>query len=106
VAAALAEGVTVIRDAAELRVKESDRIAVMTKELNKMGAQIEELPDGMVIKGGSTLAGAHCLAYEDHRIAMAIAVAGLAARGETRIEGAESIAVSFPGFHDSLEGLR
>lgn len=103
VAAALAEGETVIRDAAELRVKESDRIAVMTKELSKMGAQIEELPDGMVIQGGSTLAGAHCLAYEDHRIAMALAVAGMAARGETRIEGAESIAVSFPGFHDCLE---
>jgi len=102
VAAALAEGVTVIRDAAELRVKESDRIAVMTTELRKMGAQIEELPDGMVIQGGCSLAGAQCLAHEDHRIAMAIAVAGLAASGETKIEGAESIAVSFPGFHDCL----
>ncbi|MEW6662626.1 MAG: 3-phosphoshikimate 1-carboxyvinyltransferase [Bacillota bacterium] len=106
VAAALAEGVTVIRNAAELRVKESDRIAVMTRELSKMGVQVEELSDGMVIQGGRPLAGAQCFAQGDHRIAMAIAVAGLAASGETRIEGAESIAVSFPGFHDCLEGLR
>jgi 3-phosphoshikimate 1-carboxyvinyltransferase len=100
VAAAVAKGETVVRDAAELRVKESDRIAVMGKELRKLGVGIEELPDGVRIAGGAPLRGATCRSHGDHRIAMALAVAGLAARGETIIEDVQCIETSFPGFVD------
>lgn len=102
VAAAYASGTTVIRDAAELRVKESDRIATIAAELRKMGVQIKEHPDGMEISGGSALAGARCDSHGDHRIAMSLAVAGLAARGETTIAGTEWIDTSFPGFEGLL----
>ena len=98
VAAAVAHGQTRIHGAGELRVKESDRIATMATELSKLGARIEERPDGLVIEGGAALAGAVCDSHGDHRIAMALAVAGLAARGETTITGAEWIETSFPGF--------
>jgi 3-phosphoshikimate 1-carboxyvinyltransferase len=100
VAAAVAKGETVVRDAAELRVKESDRIAAMGKELRKLGVGIEELPDGVRITGGAPLRGATCHSHGDHRIAMALAVAGLAARGETIIEDVQCIETSFPGFVD------
>jgi 3-phosphoshikimate 1-carboxyvinyltransferase len=105
VAAAVAEGETVIRGAEELRVKESDRIRTITRELSKMGADLEELPDGLVIRGGWKLSGARCASYGDHRIAMALAVAGLMAEGETTVEGAEWIATSFPGFESLLQSV-
>ncbi len=95
-----------IRDAGELRVKESDRIAGVVAGLRAMGVQVEELPDGMNIPGGQALRGEDIHPAGDHRIAMAFAVAGLAARGETRIHQAECAGVSFPGFWDALDSLR
>jgi 3-phosphoshikimate 1-carboxyvinyltransferase len=103
VAAACAEGTTIIRDAAELRVKESDRIATMAAELRKLGAAVAELPDGMDITGRETLTGAACESHGDHRIAMSIAVAGLAARGETIVRDTGWIDTSFPGFERLLK---
>ncbi len=105
VAAAVARGTTVIRGAAELRVKESDRIATTTAELSRMGATIEALPDGMVIQGGTPLRGVSCRSYLDHRLAMSLAVAALVARGETVIEDAEAVDISYPGFWQDLERL-
>ncbi len=102
VAAAYAEGTTVIKDAAELRVKESDRIATMAAELRKMGVPIKELPDGMEITGRDTFEGAICESHGDHRIAMSMAVAGLAARGETVVRDTDWIDTSFPGFERLL----
>jgi 3-phosphoshikimate 1-carboxyvinyltransferase len=102
VAASYAEGTTVIRDAAELRVKESDRIATMAAELRRMGAVVTELPDGMEIAGRDELNGAVCESHGDHRVAMSMAVAGLAARGETVIRDAAWIGTSFPGFERLL----
>ncbi len=102
VAACLAEGETVIRDAGELRVKESDRIRSTVAELRRLGAQIQELPDGMVIRGVGALRGAACGSHGDHRLAMALAVAGLLAAGETTVRGAEAAAVSYPAFWDDL----
>jgi 3-phosphoshikimate 1-carboxyvinyltransferase len=102
VAAAYAEGTTVIRDAAELRVKESDRIATMASELRKMGADVRERPDGMEIAGKERLAGAVCESHGDHRIAMSMAVAGLGAAGETTVRDTEWIETSFPGFEGLL----
>ena len=91
-----------IRDAAELRVKESDRISAVVRNLRAMGAEVEELPDGMRIPGGQKLHGARIESFADHRIAMAFAVAALRAEGETTITGAEAIAVSFPEFFEAL----
>ncbi len=105
VAAAHARGVTVIRDAAELRVKESDRIAALARELAKMGVEIEERSDGLVIEGGRPLAGAVVESGGDHRMAMALAVAGLAASGKTIVRGAEAIKISFPTFMSTLRTL-
>ncbi len=102
VAASYAEGKTVIRDAAELRVKESDRIATMAAELRKMGVVVTEFPDGMEITGQETLQGAVCESHGDHRIAMSMAVAGLAARGDTFVRDAGWIETSFPGFERLL----
>ncbi|HEX9021485.1 MAG TPA: 3-phosphoshikimate 1-carboxyvinyltransferase [Nitrospirota bacterium] len=102
VAASFADGTTVIKDAAELRVKESDRIAAMATELKKMGAELVELPDGMEIAGRDALIGAVCESHGDHRIAMSIAVAGLAARGETVVRDTGWIDTSFPGFERLL----
>lgn len=102
VAAAHAEGVTEIRGAAELRVKESDRITTVSAELKKLGAKIEQLEDGMIIKGPTKLKGANLRSYGDHRIAMAMAVAGLAAEGETLIKDTDCIETSFPGFERLL----
>jgi 3-phosphoshikimate 1-carboxyvinyltransferase len=92
-----------IRDAKELRVKESDRIALVAANLRAMGAEVEEFDDGLDVPGGQTLHGAAIDAGGDHRIAMAFAVAGLRASGETLIRGAESAAISFPEFFDLLE---
>jgi 3-phosphoshikimate 1-carboxyvinyltransferase len=107
VAAALAEGDTAITGAGELRVKESDRIATMATELRRMGASAEETKDGLTIRGlGHTgpkrLRGADCTSYGDHRVAMAMAVAGLTAEGETRIQDTDCIETSFPGFESKL----
>jgi 3-phosphoshikimate 1-carboxyvinyltransferase len=105
VAAALAEGETEIRDAAELKVKESNRIATAARLLSGFGTTVEELPDGLLIRGGSVLKGCLCESQGDHRIAMAAAIAGLLAEGKTVVRGAECIDVSFPGFSEILAGL-
>ena len=93
-----------IRDAAELRIKESDRISAIVENLRRMGAAVEEFEDGFKVER-SDLKGAVIDSYGDHRIAMAFAVAGLLAEGETEIRGAESAAVSFPAFFETLEGV-
>ncbi len=105
VAACLAQGVTRIRDAAELRVKESDRIAAIAVQLGRMGADISERPDGLEIRGGRRLRGALVQSGGDHRMAMALIVAGLGAEGATVIEDTACIATSFPGFLPALNGL-
>ena len=92
-----------IRDAKELRVKESDRIALVAANLRAMGAEVEEFEDGLDVPGGQALHGAEINSGGDHRIAMAFAVAGLRAQGETLIRGAESASISFPEFFDLLE---
>jgi len=105
VAATRARGRTVIRDAAELRVKESDRLAALARELGRLGARVEELPDGLAIEGPSRLRGAVVASGGDHRIAMALAVAGLVAEGETVVEDVACIATSYPGFAEALDAL-
>jgi 3-phosphoshikimate 1-carboxyvinyltransferase len=102
VAAATASGTTIIKDAAELRVKESDRIATIATELRKMGAVVRERPDGLEISGRERLNGATCESHGDHRIAMSLAVAGLTASGQTVVRDAEWIETSFPGFERML----
>ncbi len=102
VAAAVAEGETEIRDAAELKVKESDRLATVARELGRMGAEVEELPDGLRIRGGRRLTGAACRSHGDHRMAMALAVAALVADGETHIDDISCASVSFPGFEAEI----
>jgi len=92
-----------VRDAKELRIKESDRIAAVAANLRLMGAQVEELEDGLKIPGGQSLHGAELDSCGDHRIAMAFAVAALRAHGETLIHGAESAAISYPAFFQTLE---
>jgi 3-phosphoshikimate 1-carboxyvinyltransferase len=94
-----------VRDAGELRVKESDRIAAVASNLRRMGAEVEEHQDGLKIRGGQTLRGAEIDSHSDHRIAMAFAVAALRAEGETQILGAESAAISYPAFFETLEAL-
>jgi 3-phosphoshikimate 1-carboxyvinyltransferase len=103
VAAVFAEGTTVIRDAEELRVKESDRITVMARQLTKMGAKVTELPDGMEITGGTKLSGTDVDSYTDHRIAMSLAIAALNATGTTTIHRAEAASISYPNFIATLE---
>lgn len=105
VAAALAEGETVITDAGELRYKETDRIATVVDMLTRMGAEVEARPDGLRIGGGGSLQGTVCPCHGDHRLAMAAAVAGLVARGETVIQGARCVEISYPLFFDSLNEL-
>jgi 3-phosphoshikimate 1-carboxyvinyltransferase len=102
VAASYAEGKTIIKDAAELRVKESDRIAAISAELRRMGAVVTERPDGMEIIGSNALNGAVCDSHGDHRIAMSVAVAGLAAQGDTVVRDTGWIETSFPGFERLL----
>ncbi|MGB8006068.1 MAG: 3-phosphoshikimate 1-carboxyvinyltransferase, partial [Terriglobales bacterium] len=99
------EGGLEVRDAKELRVKESDRIAAVAANLRKMGAEIEERPDGMKIPGAQRLHGAELDSFGDHRIAMAFAVAALRAEGETTIHGADAAGVSYPAFFDELRGV-
>lgn len=104
-AACFAEGETVIRDAAELKVKESNRLKVMTEGLSAMGAQVQETEEGMIIQGGAPLHGAVIDSRLDHRIAMTFAVAGLCADGETEIQGAECVNISYPQFYEDLNRL-
>ena len=105
VAATQAKGATVVRDAAELRVKETDRIACIASELSKMGAHIEPHSDGFIIVGPTPLEGTLVDSHGDHRIAMALAVAGLVASGETIIDGASCIPDSFPGFVERMKEI-
>jgi len=106
VAAAFAEGTTVIRDARELRVKETDRIAAMVSELGKLGAQVEAREDGMVVTGREELSGGRVDSHGDHRIAMSMAVAALRATGEVSIGNTACTATSFPDFWQLLEQVR
>jgi 3-phosphoshikimate 1-carboxyvinyltransferase len=105
VAACVAEGKTVIRDANELRVKESDRIASTSQELSRLGARVEELPDGMVIYGGKALHGGEVRSHGDHRLAMSLAIAGLVAGGNTSITNAGVAEISNPDFWEELNKL-
>lgn len=105
VAAAFAKGKTVIRDAAELKIKESNRIAAMVTELSKAGINISETEDGMIIEGGKTPHGATFETYDDHRIAMSLAVLALAAEGESTILNPEVVSISYPNFFDTLTQL-
>lgn len=105
VMAAFAEGTTVIRDAAELRVKESDRIQVMTENLQKMGADIQATDDGMIINGGKPLHGAEIDSHLDHRVAMSFAVAGLLCDGPLTIRNGECVNISYPEFYSDLYSL-
>ncbi|MCB6366984.1 3-phosphoshikimate 1-carboxyvinyltransferase [Intestinibacillus massiliensis] len=105
VAAAFAEGETVIRDAQELKVKESNRIAAMVTELSKAGANVSETADGMVVRGGAPLHGASFDTYNDHRIAMSMAVCALACGGKSTILDPGVVAISYPSFFDTLLGL-
>jgi 3-phosphoshikimate 1-carboxyvinyltransferase len=106
VAAACAAGDTVIRDAQELRAKETDRIETVATGLDALGATVEPTADGMGITGGRDLRATTLHSHADHRLAMAWAVAGLAASGETRIDGADAVDVSYPGFWETLEKVK
>jgi len=103
VMASQAKGQTIIRDAEELKVKETDRIATVVSQLSKFGAKVTPTDDGMIIEGETSLTGAVIDSHGDHRIGMAMAIAGLAASGETVVENDEAIDVSFPGFAQLLE---
>jgi 3-phosphoshikimate 1-carboxyvinyltransferase len=105
VAACLAEGTSRVRGAAELRVKETDRLAVMARQLQAMGASLTEYPDGLDIQGGANLQGAAVDSETDHRVAMSLAVAAQLARGTTTLARPEAAAVSYPGFYDDLNRL-
>lgn len=102
VMACFADGTTIIKDAAELKVKESDRIAVMVDNLSRMGAHITATDDGMIIEGGHLLHGAEIDSHLDHRIAMSFAIAALASEGETWIKDADCVKISYPKFYDDL----
>jgi 3-phosphoshikimate 1-carboxyvinyltransferase len=105
VAVLAAEGETVVRDAQELRVKETDRISVMAGELSKLGAQITETPDGFIIRGPQKLKAATVEGHDDHRVSMSLSVAGLIAEGETTVLDARCASDSFPGFAETLSVL-
>ena len=106
VAACYAEGVSRVSGAEELRVKETDRLAVMARQLGAMGARIEEFADGMTIQGGVALHGAEVDSETDHRVAMSLAVAAQVAHGPTQLHRPEAAAVSYPGFWEDLERLQ
>ncbi len=106
VAAAVAEGTTTFRGAGELRVKESDRLATVTSELSALGGKVEPTDDGLTVTGtgtgGGGLHGGHVRSHGDHRVAMAMAVAAMAAAGDTVVDGWDAVATSYPGFEDDL----
>lgn len=103
--ACFAQGRTVIKDAAELRVKESNRIALVAENLRAMGADVTETDDGMIIDGGRPLHGASISAHKDHRLAMTFAVAALAAEGSTELQDADCVSISYPDFYTDLKRL-
>ncbi len=105
VMAAFAQGETIIRDAAELRVKESDRIEAIVENLSAMGADITGTPDGMIIRGGRELTGTKIRTYKDHRIAMSFAIGGMASEGVTDLEDGECVCISYPRFYEDLSIL-
>lgn len=105
IAATQAKGKTVVRDAKELRVKETDRITAVAKNLNAMGVKIEVFEDGFAIEGPQKLKAAVIESFHDHRIAMAFAIAGLVAKGKTRIRNAECAEISYPGFYEIIKGI-
>jgi 3-phosphoshikimate 1-carboxyvinyltransferase len=105
VAATVAEGETTFHDLAELRVKESDRVATVGTELSALGARVETVGDDLVVVGGAGLRGTGVRSHGDHRVAMAMAVAGLAAEGRTSVEGWDAVATSYPGFAADLGRL-
>jgi 3-phosphoshikimate 1-carboxyvinyltransferase len=105
VCATQAQGTTLIRDAGELRVKESDRIKTIAEGLRKMGASVKENPDGLMIDGPVRLKAADCASFDDHRIALALTVAGLIAEGETVVRNADCVAISFPEFPKKIQAL-
>ena len=105
IAALHAEGTTTVKDAQELKVKESNRIATMAQELKKMGVDITETDDGMIIPGKQALKGAITESHLDHRVAMSIAIAALTAEGDTTINNADCVAISFPDFYEILDSL-
>lgn len=105
VAALFAQGTTVVTDAAELRVKECDRITTMATQLTRLGGQVEERPDGLAIHGGAQLHGAEVDSHGDHRVGMSLAIAALGAKGPTVVQRAEAAAVSYPGFIHTLGEL-
>lgn len=106
VAACCAQGISRVEDAEELRVKETDRLAVMARQLGAMGARIKEQPGGLTIEGGVKLRGTTLDSENDHRVAMSLAVAALVAEGDSTLQQAEAAAVSYPGFWDDLTRLR
>jgi 3-phosphoshikimate 1-carboxyvinyltransferase len=105
VAAALAEGRTIISDAKELRVKETDRIAAVAGNLREFGVQVDEREDGMEITGRCPLHAASVESFGDHRIAMSGAILGLFAEGETTIRDIDCVATSYPGFYETLQRI-
>ena len=105
VAALFAEGTTVIKDAAELRVKECDRITVMAQQLTRLGGSVQERADGLDIRGGAVLQGAEVDSHGDHRVGMSLAIAALRAKATTTVHRAEATAISYPTFIDTLGGL-
>jgi 3-phosphoshikimate 1-carboxyvinyltransferase len=105
-AATQAQGTTIIKDAAELKVKESNRIDMVVNTLRSLGANIEATDDGMAVHGPSRLSGNRVSCNMDHRIALMAAIAGLIASGETRISDGQWINISFPGFFDLIQKLR
>jgi len=100
--ACFATGTTRLINVPNARIKETDRIAVMASELSRMGASITELPDGLVIEGGRGLSGTEVQGHDDHRVVMALAIAGLACQGTTTVDTAEAAAVTYPGFLELL----
>ena len=103
--AAFAEGDTIIRDAKELRVKESDRVTSVVENLNAMGADAIGTEDGMIIHGGRSMHGTQIKTYADHRIAMSFAIAGLAADGVTTFDDPDCVVTSYPNFYDTLQKI-
>ncbi len=101
----VAEGTTVIKDAAELKVKETDRIETVTDNLKAMGCDVTPTEDGMIINGGRPLHGASIHTLLDHRIAMAFSIAALVAEGTTKILDSKCVDVSYPTFYDTFEQL-
>jgi 3-phosphoshikimate 1-carboxyvinyltransferase len=106
VAAALANGVTTFSAVKELRYKESDRIAAMTEGLRRLGVEVEEREDAMTVRGGNRLLSAKVRSFGDHRVAMALAIAGLSTDGGVEIDDTDCADISFPGFFSLLDQIR